>query len=572
MIWLVSQILFWILLAAGFGGLIGWALCGYASQLSPAEAPTEANQTERLDDVNTVTEQANEQVRALLQEVEHHRDENSGLRAKLAVVEAAIERQSVPPEANAATCDNWRLRFLESRNTYLENKLGQYEKIPTFLGQKDGEPIVDSEIELTKLKWRNRYLEARTSYLLECLPRNQFGHIPLQDRANGVSQPQSWDEELEHDRISAAALRRRERIGLLSTGAFGAAPAKSDQNSEQSLIWRNRYLEGRVRYLEEENRLFGDSVVADKPCAEHPTDDNEYGASAIETQPQDQLNWRSRYLEERLQLLEKELKVAREQAANAGNKTAINDTMAQERLSWRMRYLEFKLNRFSIAEQENKTLSNEAVSPGFELVPGEERLEWRNKYLSLCLMHAKTNIDSTDKFIYRDKTEQVDLRNQYLESKLKYVSSRSLPKISPLSRGNSSVLSSRGETQEKSVSDITLSDLTIVTSHSPSASFLKQMQLSEDYVEGDSATGRPASLSAPSTGNKDDLKRISGVGPKIEKTLNGLGVYYFRQIAEWTDDEMNWVNGYLSFKGRIQRDKWVDQCLNLVDATVQEKV
>ncbi len=69
---------------------------------------------------------------------------------------------------------------------------------------------------------------------------------------------------------------------------------------------------------------------------------------------------------------------------------------------------------------------------------------------------------------------------------------------------------------------------------------------------------RPAGLDAPK-GDADDLKKIGGVGPKLEGTLNELGIYHFWQIAEFTPDNVAWVDGYLSFKGRIDRDDWIGQ-------------
>ncbi|MGH1542526.1 MAG: hypothetical protein ACRBHB_19030 [Arenicella sp.] len=61
----------------------------------------------------------------------------------------------------------------------------------------------------------------------------------------------------------------------------------------------------------------------------------------------------------------------------------------------------------------------------------------------------------------------------------------------------------------------------------------------------------------------DDLKRIKGVGPVIEKTLNSLGIYHFKQIAEFTADNITWVDNYISFPGRIDREEWVDQAKEL---------
>ncbi|MFA7414172.1 MAG: NADH-quinone oxidoreductase subunit E [Rhizobium sp.] len=68
---------------------------------------------------------------------------------------------------------------------------------------------------------------------------------------------------------------------------------------------------------------------------------------------------------------------------------------------------------------------------------------------------------------------------------------------------------------------------------------------------------RPAGMEKPAT--PDDLKMISGVGPKIEGVLNGLGIYTFAQVAGWKKAEREWVDGYLKFAGRIERDDWVKQ-------------
>jgi NADH-quinone oxidoreductase subunit E len=60
-------------------------------------------------------------------------------------------------------------------------------------------------------------------------------------------------------------------------------------------------------------------------------------------------------------------------------------------------------------------------------------------------------------------------------------------------------------------------------------------------------------------GKADDLKLISGVGPKLEKTLNGLGFWHFSQIANWTKTDVAIVDNELKFKGRIERDDWIKQ-------------
>lgn len=76
---------------------------------------------------------------------------------------------------------------------------------------------------------------------------------------------------------------------------------------------------------------------------------------------------------------------------------------------------------------------------------------------------------------------------------------------------------------------------------------------------------KPEPLDEPD-GPVDNLQRIKGVGPVIEKTLNNLGIYHFRQIADFTDENIKWVDNYISFPGRIQREQWVAQAARLTQS------
>jgi general L-amino acid transport system ATP-binding protein len=71
-------------------------------------------------------------------------------------------------------------------------------------------------------------------------------------------------------------------------------------------------------------------------------------------------------------------------------------------------------------------------------------------------------------------------------------------------------------------------------------------------------TKRPPRVAKPKSA--DDLKRISGVGPKLEEKLNELGIWKFSQIAKWEKPHIDWMDEHLNFKGRIERDEWVKQC------------
>ncbi len=65
-------------------------------------------------------------------------------------------------------------------------------------------------------------------------------------------------------------------------------------------------------------------------------------------------------------------------------------------------------------------------------------------------------------------------------------------------------------------------------------------------------------------GDSDDLELIVGVGPMLTELLHEIGVFYFWQIAEWTEADIAYVDGKLMhFRGRIERDGWVGQSREL---------
>ncbi|MEP2981413.1 MAG: 50S ribosomal protein L21 [Lentilitoribacter sp.] len=80
------------------------------------------------------------------------------------------------------------------------------------------------------------------------------------------------------------------------------------------------------------------------------------------------------------------------------------------------------------------------------------------------------------------------------------------------------------------------------------------------------ADAAPAALFTAPEGPADDLKKISGVGPVLEKKLNALGVTTFAQVAAMSRDDIEKLDDALSFKGRIDRDNWLEQAAELAKA------
>ncbi len=88
-----------------------------------------------------------------------------------------------------------------------------------------------------------------------------------------------------------------------------------------------------------------------------------------------------------------------------------------------------------------------------------------------------------------------------------------------------------------------------------------------DTGKGAKAAAAPAEpvepLFTPPEGEPDDLKKISGVGPVLERKLKELGVTRFDQVANFSDEDIAKVDDALNFKGRIMRDDWIGQAKTL---------
>lgn len=79
-------------------------------------------------------------------------------------------------------------------------------------------------------------------------------------------------------------------------------------------------------------------------------------------------------------------------------------------------------------------------------------------------------------------------------------------------------------------------------------------------VAPEGAGSKPKTLAEARNGAPDNLKKIKGVGPKLEALLHRLGFFHFDQIAAWTAQEVQWVDQNLEgFKGRVSRDDWQSQ-------------
>ena len=100
---------------------------------------------------------------------------------------------------------------------------------------------------------------------------------------------------------------------------------------------------------------------------------------------------------------------------------------------------------------------------------------------------------------------------------------------------------------------------------------IQMPQRAQDSEAASPPAAAPTAKKAPQKKAKakssqgDDLQRIKGIGPTLEKKLKSQGITQFAQIAKWTEADRANFSDLLSFKGRIEREEWVQQAQAFVN-------
>jgi len=75
---------------------------------------------------------------------------------------------------------------------------------------------------------------------------------------------------------------------------------------------------------------------------------------------------------------------------------------------------------------------------------------------------------------------------------------------------------------------------------------------------------KPIAYPLPKNGVADDLKKIQGIGIKVENALNDIGIFHYSQIADWSNENIKWIEDYLGSEGRVKRENWIFQAKALM--------
>lgn len=536
MLYLLQQLAVPLALAAVFGGgLAGWSwhcirnralwierdgernrlrnellgLVGY----TPADDRGYTLGNAELDAMQIRFDQANEEVEALRRQLTERETECAEHDRRI----RDLESQLAAAASDSAAAD--RLALLETALRDAESKGADLERRAALLEadlDKATLPSATEEgVEVRAMRWKSRYLEGRVNFL------------EAQGSLAGVTAP---DAALE-----ASLAAAHTRIAELED----ASVSDDELNRER---WRTRYAEARVRYLEGEANAPKPEPVA---IVAPPVDD----------EADNRRRWRQRYLEARVAWLEGRLRDAGERVVEQ-TPQAIADTGevdgARNELNALRERLAAAESRATQAVGERARMAGILAEKEGALAGAQSDAVSATRRLAdleaerttlLARIEALESAPVPEPVIVESPAPAEDpeaarlkWRSRYLDSRVRYLeqSIALAPKVA-------------SEQRPQAPRDDTFAPL-----------------------EQGGAEVKPQGLPAARGGAPDDLRLIDGVTPRIESTLNSLGIYHFDQISAWTPANIGWIERYLAFKGRIGRERWVEQARALANGAAAD--
>ena len=377
----------------------------------------------------------------------------------------------------------------------------------------------------------------------------------LDERENRIS---ALGEELtaaraELERLQSDASREDgglvENVGAAALGAVAGAVLSDDNEQELTeLRDRNTWLEERVAALEAD--------VSAAALVAAPSDAPEESGLVV-----DKLNWQTAYLRQRVEALEAKILAQKPETPDVseveetpapvlapvpvvedeGARKAADEELA--RLRWRNRYLEGRLAYFEESgEDEAETEATDSdPEPEVSLIADPVAESEADPETEPEDVSEADPADASEAEQESEEEREADPAEATAEEDVEVEA-----------------------TEEADAEDATDADGADQAAEPEAAAATETVHPSEAMLaelEGE----QPAQVEKPDGGG-DDLTAIAGIGPRIAEVLNGLGIWTYAQVAEWTPANETWIENHLAFKGRVGREKWVEQASALMAA------
>jgi len=288
MIYLITQLAGFLLLALASAALIGWV---YASQRAgPARTRQRAEREALVRDLRALATGDGPVVTGAAPEL-------VSLRSRVAIESARAAEAERNLESARARAEEAIGRAAELQRALEAQAPAALEITPDDAVEVEATPLSSTD-ETALQKWRLRYFEQRVRYLESSngQPREPaFGAAPVADVT-----PVEWRARVAEARATHLEdeLRDVERAARSAPPPVEAPPAPevaafaADPETDALLRWRMLYLERRVAHLQGETARLSEAVAEPEPVLTAAGADPELW------------KWRARYLEARLRHLE----------------------------------------------------------------------------------------------------------------------------------------------------------------------------------------------------------------------------------------------------------------------------
>jgi predicted flap endonuclease-1-like 5' DNA nuclease len=265
---------------------------------------------------------------------------------------------------------------------------------------------------------------------------------------------------------------------------------------------------------------------------------------------------RRRDLESRLEE-QVQFRVIAEQRSSALEGSLDRETAAVKAMDAELRSLR-EANQKALARARESAVETESHIGKFAAIGDErDRLQQENLRLAHRVSDLDAELVQVRQRIESSETERLDLRIR-LEAALQERDeiTRRVRTLEETSRSRTAQAAPQPAMQlsTKPAAQVGVSTATQVT-----APLAQRFSLT---------SGKAAEIHEQPPVSIDDLTQISGIGRKLEKQLNALGIYQLTQLASLSPEQICWVDEKLSFRGRIHREDWVGQAIAMVAPAV----